>query len=96
MEENQKFLVEIETGEIMEAELLSVVEIDRMEYAVYSLDNGDGTVDILASYVFKDEEGYDVLRDITNPMDKEKIANFIMTLLDVRNTETVFGGNRRE
>ena len=80
----------------MEAELLSVVEIDEKEYAVYSLDNGDGTEDILASYVIKDEEGYDVLRDITNPKDKKMIANFIMALLDVRNTETVLGGNRRE
>ena len=48
---NQKFQVQIETGEIMEAELLSVVEIDEKEYAVYSIDNNNGTVDILASYV---------------------------------------------
>ena len=33
---NQKFQVEVETGEIMDAELLSVVEIDGKEYAVYS------------------------------------------------------------
>ena len=53
---NQKFQVEVETGEIMDAELLSVVEIDGKEYAVYSIDNQNGTVDILASYVEKDEE----------------------------------------
>ena len=44
-EAKQKFQVEIETGEIVEAELLSVVEIDGKEYAVYSLDNKNGTVD---------------------------------------------------
>ena len=76
-EANQKFQVEIETGEVMEAELLSVVEIDGKEYAVYSLANKNGTVDILASYVVKDAEGYDQLIDITNPVDKEKISNFI-------------------
>lgn len=78
---NQKFQVEIETGEIMSAELLSVVEIDNKEYAVYSLDNDNGTVDILASYVIKDAEGYDQLVDITNPIDKEKISNFIRSLV---------------
>ena len=78
---NQKYQVEVETGEIMDAELLSVVEIDGKEYAVYSLDNKNGTVDILASYVVKDAEGFDQLVDITNPIDKEKISNFIKSLV---------------
>ena len=78
---NQKFQVEVETGEIMDAELLSVVEIDGKEYAVYSLDNNNGTVDILASYVVKDAEGFDQLVDITNPIDKEKISDFIKSLV---------------
>ena len=78
---NQKFQVEVETGEIMDAELLSVVEIDGKEYAVYSLDNKNGTVDILASYVVKDAEGFDQLVDISNPIDKEKISNFIKSLV---------------
>lgn len=77
----QKFQVEIETGEIVDAELLSVVEIDGKEYAVYSLDNKNGTVDILASYVIKDSEGYDQLIDIDDPYDKEKISNFIKSLV---------------
>ena len=81
MNNNQIFQVQIETGEIVNAELLSVVEIDDKEYAVYSIDNRNGTVDILASYVIKDEEGYDKLLDIDSPMDKEKIANFIKNLV---------------
>ena len=79
---NQKFQVRVETGEIMDAEILSVVEIDGKKYAVYSIDNKDGTVDILASYVTVDEEGYDKLVDITNPIDKEKISNFIKGLVN--------------
>ncbi len=78
---NQRFKVEIESGEIVDAELLSVVEIDTKEYAVYSIDNDNGTVDILASYVTKDPEGYDKLVDITNPVDKEKVFNFIKGLI---------------
>lgn len=79
--ENQKFQVQIETGEIMEAELLSVVDIDGKRYAVYSLDNENGTVDILASYVTKTIDGYDKLIDIDNPIDREKISNFIQNLV---------------
>ena len=77
---NQKFQVRVETGEIMEAELLTVVENDSKEYAVYSIDN-NGTVDILASYVEKDEEGYDKLVDINDPADKEKISTFIKEIV---------------
>ena len=80
-ETNQKFQVKVETGELMDDELLSVFEIDGKRYAVYSLDNKDGTVDILASYVVVDEEGYDKLEDITNPLDKEKVSNFIKGLV---------------
>ena len=76
----QKFNVETETGEIMEAELLTVVEIEGKTYAVYSLDNEDGTVDILASYVEQDDEGYDKLADISNPDDREKIMSFVRQL----------------
>ena len=78
---NQKFKVQIETGEIIDAELLSVVRIDNKEYAVYSLDNKNGTIDILASYVIKDAEGYDKLIDIVDPTDKAKISKFIRELV---------------
>ena len=48
---------------------------------IYSIDNQNGTVDILASYVEKDDEGFDKLVDITNPVDKEKISRFIKDLV---------------
>lgn len=78
---NQTFKVQVETGEIMDAELLSIVRIDNKEYAVYSLDNKNGTIDILASYVIKDAEGYDKLLDIIDPTDKAKISKFIRELV---------------
>lgn len=79
-ETNQKFQVQTETGEIKEAELLAVMTIDAKKYAVYSIDNGNETVDILASYVVTDEEGYDKLVDITDPTDKQKITEEIQKL----------------
>ena len=57
--ENQIFKVEIETGEIKDAELITIVSIDGKEYAIYMIENDMGSVDILASYVQKDAEGYD-------------------------------------
>jgi hypothetical protein len=81
-EENQKFDVQIETGEIVQAELLSIVDIDGKEYAIYSLENENGTVDILSSYVEQDEEGYDILVDIDNPYDKQKVSSFIQNLMN--------------
>jgi hypothetical protein len=84
MEENQKFNVQIETGEIKEAELLTVVEIDQKQYAIYMIDNDETqgeNVDILASYVIKDDEGYDQLVDIDDAEDREKVAEFIKNLI---------------
>ena len=84
MEENQKFNVQIETGEIKEAELLTVVEIDHKQYAIYMIENDETqgeNVDILASYVVKDEEGYDQLVDIDDPEDREKVSEFIKNLI---------------
>ncbi len=84
MEENQKFNVQIETGEIKEAELLTIVEIDHKQYAIYMIDNDETqgeNVDILASYVIKDDEGYDQLVDIDDAEDREKVAEFIKNLI---------------
>ncbi|OUP21429.1 hypothetical protein B5F29_02805 [Lachnoclostridium sp. An196] len=80
-EDRQVFEVELEDGTTAKAELLCLAEIDEVEYAVYALDNEDGTFDILASYVRKDEEGYDMLADIENAEDKRKIAEFVKSCI---------------
>ena len=74
-----------ENGEIRDTELLSVVYIDGKKYAVYCLGNTDGTVDVLASYVFKSSEGYDRLVDINNPEDKKKVEEYIFTMINTEN-----------
>ena len=79
--ENQKFEVELENGEVKLAELLTIVCIDGKDYAIYMVPNDDGNVDILSSYVLKDEEGYDVLVDIDDEDDKQKVIEFIANLL---------------
>lgn len=79
-EENTKFQIENELGEIKEAEVLSIVEIDGKKYVVYTIDNNDETVDVFASYMEKDEDGYDKLVDIESAEDKAKIEQYIKEL----------------
>ena len=79
--ENQIFKVEIETGEIKDAELITIVSIDGKEYAIYMIENDMGSVDILAPYVQKDAEGYDILVDIENEEDRQKVIEFISDLI---------------
>lgn len=79
--ENQIFKVEIETGEVKDAELITIVSIDGKEYAIYMIENDMGSVDILASYVQKDAEGYDILVDIENEEDRQKVIEFISDLI---------------
>jgi hypothetical protein len=79
--ENQKFEVELENGEVKLAELLTIVCIDGKDYAIYMVPNDEGNVDILSSYVLKDEEGYDKLVDIDDEEDKQKVIEFIGNLL---------------
>lgn len=84
-EKNQIFKVQIDGGEVQDAELLTVVAIEGKEYAIYTIDNPNGTVDVLASYVEKDENGYDVLVDITDEGDRAKVAEVIKDLAISKN-----------
>ena len=81
MNEKQTFKVQIDNGELLNAQVIAVIEIDTKDYAIYKVDNKNGTSDILASYVIQDEEGYDVLKDIQIEEDKCKITDFIKELL---------------
>ena len=79
--EKQKFPVKLKNGQIVEAKVLSIVYIDNKKYAVYSVDDNDSKL-IMASYVKEDEEGYDYLVDITDVRDKEKISNYIKSMME--------------
>ena len=79
----QYFSVEVTPdGEIVMAELLSTFLIDDKEYALFALENADGRYDILASYIVKDSDGIDELKDIDDPIDKIKVEKFILALVD--------------
>lgn len=73
----QRFVVELETGEVVEAEMLTVLEIGEDEYAIYAIPGKPGKKDILASRVIQDENGYDTLVDLDDPTVKETIRKFL-------------------
>ncbi len=81
--EQQHFQVITEDGIERTASLMSVVEIQGKEYAIYTIpsDEHPGKVDVLASYVETDEKGYDSLRDIDNFSDKAKVYNYVRSLM---------------
>lgn len=79
--EKQKFPVKLKDGQEKIAQVLSIVYIDNKKYAVYSVDDNNDSKIIMASYVKEDEDGYDVLVDITDVRDKEKITNYIKSMM---------------
>lgn len=78
----QKFNVKTEKGETKEAELISVFSKDDIEYAIYAIDNGNGTSDLYASRIIVDENGEDKLIDIEDAKEKEEIIALIKDMLN--------------
>lgn len=74
--EDTKFKIEVD-GEVKEAELLKTVSLDKENYAIYAIDKGDDTSDILASRIVKDNDGKDTLVDLETDDEKSKIRDIV-------------------
>ena len=74
--DEEKFKIEVD-GEVKEAELLKTVNIDDKTYAIYAIDKGDETSDILASRVEKDSEGKDILVDLETDDERNKLKDIV-------------------
>ena len=86
--EPQRFSVQIETGEVLEAEMLTVLEIGKDEYAIYAIPGKAGKKDIMASRVVQDENGYDTLVDLDDSAVKETIRKFLEETMLLGGTPT--------
>ena len=64
-------------GVVKEAELLKTVSLDEKNYAIYAIDKGDDTSDILASRIVKDNDGKDTLVDLETDDEKSKIRDIV-------------------
>lgn len=78
----QFFKVENENGEIKDAELLNIFSKDDIEYAVYSIDNGDDTSNLYASRIIINENGETRLEDLKDNNEKIEIIKIIKDLLN--------------
>lgn len=77
--EDKKFKIEVD-GEIKEAELLKTVTIDNNNYAIYAIDKGDETSDVLASKIVKDSEGKDTLVDLESDEERNKLKEIVTVM----------------
>ena len=71
-----KFNIEVD-GEMKEAELLKTVTVDGNDYAIYAIDKGDETSDILASRIVKNSEGNDTLVYLETEDEKAKLKDIV-------------------
>ncbi len=81
---NQIIRVIDENGIERDAEVLTVFEVTATgkNYCIYSIKNDNSDeVSVLASLIEKDEEGYDVLKDIENPEEKKAIYDIVSEIV---------------
>lgn len=86
---NQIIRVIDENGAEKDAEVLTVFEVTATgkNYCIYSVKKDDGEeVSVLASLIEKDEEGYDTLKDITDPEEKKVIYDIVSEIVSNAST----------
>ena len=81
-EENNKFTIIDEFNNEREADLITVLEIEGIEYAVYSLDADSENCDVLVSRIVKHEDGTESLEDIKDEKEREKLHNIVNELMN--------------
>ena len=81
-EENVKFTIIDEFNNEREADLITVLEVEGTEYAVYSLDVDDENCDVLVSRIVKHDDGSESIEDITNEEERTKIHNIVNEIMN--------------
>ena len=78
---DKKFKITDEQNIEREANLITIFESDGKEYAVYSIDRDAETVNIFVSSLEKDSAGNDILKDIEDANEKQKIDNIVKEII---------------
>jgi len=82
LEESQTFVVQDEYGRNMVAELLTILEIDGIEYAVYSIDASEEDSEVFVARIVKDVEGNDNIVSIENEEERAKIFEIVQKMIN--------------
>jgi len=78
---DKKFKITDEQNIEREANLITTFETEGKEYAVYSIDRDAETVNIFVSRIEKDEMGNNILKDIEDTEEKQKVDNIVKELI---------------
>lgn len=76
------FMIMDEKSMGYEANLITIIEIENNEYAIYSVDKNDNTSNVYVSLITKDSKENDILQSIKGE-DKEKVFQIVMKMLDI-------------
>ena len=75
--DNNIIMLRDEFGNNVEGKVLNIIEIDDIEYLLYSVSANEEEDAIYAKKVVKNQDGEDDLIDITNVNEKNKVFDII-------------------
>ena len=82
MEERKTFIVQDENGLQSVAEIITMIEVEGLEYVVYSIDRDVENSDVFVARVIKDENGNDKIITIENEEERTKIFEIVQNLIN--------------
>ena len=82
LDEIQTFIVEDEFGRTMTAEVLTIVEIDGIEYVVYSIDVSEEDSDVYVARVVVDADGNDNIVSIEDDEERAKVFEVVQKMIN--------------
>ena len=78
---DDKFKVIDENNIEHTAEVITAFSYKEKEYLVYSVDEDEENSNILVSRLIKDSEGYDVIEDIEDEVERAEVQNAVKEIL---------------
>ena len=82
LEESHLFPIQDEYGRNRMAELLTILEVDGLEYAVYSVDENEEESEVFVARIVKDSEGNDNLISIEDEEEKAKVFEIVQKMIN--------------
>lgn len=81
MNKEENFIMLDENGTEKEARIITIIEVDNIEYVVYAIDKDNESDDILVSEIVIDENGNKSIKSIAEEK-KDKIFNIVKELIN--------------
>lgn len=82
MEEKKTFIIQDENGIQSVAELLTIIMVDGIEYAVYSVDKDLDNSDVYAARIVKDQDGNDRIVSIEDEEERTKVFGIVEKMIN--------------